>query len=129
MADNLPVIRERVEGGDANGLMTIVLTVPWSEEANARAMKAQKFIDSEVLRLCTPKVPKRDGALISSGLIHTVIGSGTVRYKTPYARRWYYENANFSGAPERGNRWFERMKTQNAQDIKKGAAVILNGKE
>lgn len=91
-----------------------------------RLMKAQEFIDSEVLRLCSPLVPFRNGALELSGTIHTKVGSGEVVYKTPYARRWYYEPANFNGAPTRGNRWFERMKAQSAGTILKGAEKILN---
>ena len=50
----------------------------------------QKFIDSEVLRLCEPLVPFDQGTLARSGQINTVIGSGQVKYRTPYARRWYY---------------------------------------
>ena len=52
--------------------------------------KAQIFIDSEVLRLSDPLIPKRSATLIRSGQIHTVIGSGEVRYVTPYARYHYY---------------------------------------
>ena len=81
----------------------------------------QKYIDSEVLRLCDPKVPKDTGALINSGILCTQIGSGEVKYRTPYARRWYYMPAVFSDAPERGNYWFERMKQQHKNDILNGA--------
>ena len=35
----------------------------------------QKFIDSEVLRLCEPLVPFDQGTLARSGQINTVIGS------------------------------------------------------
>ena len=77
---------------------------------------AQQFIDSEVLRLCDPYVPKDTGALIDSGIINTQIGSGKVKYRTPYARRWYYMPADFDGSPQRGNYWFERMKAQGGKD-------------
>lgn len=83
--------------------------------------KVQMFIDSEVLRRCVPYVPKNKSDLIKSGQIGTVIGSGTVRYVAPYARRWYYMPANFQGAPKRGNYWFERMKREG------GAAAIARG--
>ena len=36
-------------------------------------------------------------------------------------KRWYYRPANFSGAPERGNRWFERMKDKHWKEILAGA--------
>lgn len=90
---------------------------------------AQKFIDSEVLRRCEPMVPLRDGFLIRSGTTSTKIGTGVVKYQTPYARRWYYRPAKFTGAPMRGNYWFERMKKNGGKDaILRGAAKIAGGK-
>ena len=89
--------------------------------------RVQKFIDSECLRLCAPKVPKDTNALIESGNIHTNIGSGRLEYRTPYARRWYYMSASFSEAPERGNYWFERMKQQYREQILAGAKRIAGG--
>lgn len=89
--------------------------------------RVQQFIDTECLRLCAPKVPKDTGALIESANTHTKIGSGQLEYRTPYARRWYYREANFQGAPERGNYWFERMKQQYKEKILAGAKKIANG--
>lgn len=89
--------------------------------------KVQQFIDTECLRLCTPKIPKDTNALIESGNIHTKIGSGELEYRTPYARRWYYMPASFSEAPERGNYWFERMKQQYKEQILAGAKRITSG--
>lgn len=91
--------------------------------------KVQKFIDTECLRLCAEKVPKDTGALIESGNIHTKTGSGQLEYRTPYARRWYYMPADFSGAPERGNYWFERMKQQYKEKILAGAKRIAGGNQ
>ena len=89
----------------------------------------QKFIDSEVLRLCDPLVPFDQGTLVQSGTINTVIGSGQVKYRTPYARRWYYMPANFQEAPRRGNYWFERMKNEGGKDqILNGARKLAGGK-
>ena len=82
----------------------------------------QKFIDSEVLRYCEPYVPFDQGTLIQSGIINTVVGSGEVKYRTPYARRWYYMPANFHEAPRRGNYWFERAIHQEG-----GKDKILDG--
>ena len=89
--------------------------------------RAQEFVDSEVLRRCTPYVPKDTGELIRSGIRETRLGSGRVVYKTPYARRWYYEPARFQGAPMRGNYWFERMKSAHKQSILRGVAKITGG--
>lgn len=52
--------------------------------------KVQKFIDSEVIRLCDPKVPFATGVLKHSAIIASVIGQGMVVYATPYARYLYY---------------------------------------
>ena len=94
----------------------------------------QKYIDTKCLEYCQPLVPKRENALIESGNINTKVGSGQLEYRTPYARRWYYMPANFnegSGhgmrSTGRGNYWFERMKQQYAEKIRKGAAKIANG--
>ena len=87
----------------------------------------QQYIDSECLRLCDQFVPKDTGALKQSGIIHTQIGSGEVRYRTPYARRWYYMPASFQEAPQRGNYWFERMKQQYKDKILAGAKKIAGG--
>lgn len=89
--------------------------------------EVQKYIDSECLRLCEPKVPKRENILIESGHLNTQIGSGQIKYRTPYARRWYYMPANFHEAPERGNYWFERMKQQYKGQILAGAKKIASG--
>ena len=81
----------------------------------------QSYIDSEVLRLNDPYVPKETGILKQSGIMHTQIGTGEVKYRTPYARRWYYMPANFHEAPKRGNYWFEKMKREHKQRILEGA--------
>lgn len=83
--------------------------------------KAQKFIDSEVLRRCAPLIPFDTGELTRSGIRATTVGSGKVYYNTVYARRWYYRPSHFQGAPRRGNYWFERMKKEG------GASAILRG--
>ncbi len=85
----------------------------------------QKFIDSEVLRYCDPYIPFRSGILRKSGTLGTVIGTGLVKWSTPYARRQYYEN---KGNGKRGKLWFERMKVNHKNSIIKGAAEIAGGK-
>lgn len=95
--------------------------------------KVQKYIDSEVLRQSEPYVPLLTKALIRSGTINTKIGSGEVVYRTPYARRQYYENAGMgkegmSKGGRRGKQWFERMKANHREQILAGAARIAGGK-
>ena len=82
--------------------------------------KKQEIVDSEVLRLCAPMVPKRTGALERSGALGTVIGSGEVKYIAPYARRQYYNTSTTrSYDSRRGGMWFERMKTAHRTQILK----------
>lgn len=86
--------------------------------------RVQKFIDKEAIRLMSPYTPKETTALITSATRLTKIGSGLIRQggaSAPYGRRWYYEKANFNGAPMRGNYWFKRA-MQNG-----GAKIILQG--
>lgn len=99
----------------------------------ARAAKnferAQKYVDSEVLRHSDSYVPMDTGMLKKSGISGTVLGSGEVDYTAPYAREQYYTNAgrgkeglNASGGTSglRGKYWFERMKTDHKQEILAG---------
>ncbi|WP_276862555.1 minor capsid protein [Anaerococcus tetradius] len=88
----------------------------------------QKFIDSECIRRMDPYTPKDIGTLIGAATSQTSIGSGRIIQQTPYAKRWYYESANFQGAPMRGNRWFERMKSSHKDSILRGAASIAGAK-
>lgn len=88
--------------------------------------EAQRYVDSEVLRLTDKYVPMDKGTLKGSGMRHTNIGSGDVVYRTPYARRMYYNpQYNFQGAPTRGGYWFERMKNDSKKQILDGAKKML----
>lgn len=89
--------------------------------------KVQKFIDSEVLRKCEPYVPYDNGDIVKSGETNTILGSGEVKYQTPYARRWYYMPAEFQDAPMRGNYWFERMKNEGGKDEILKSAIRMAG--
>lgn len=97
-----------------------------------RYHRAQKFIDSEVLRDCEPYVPKRNGDLIKSGNTGTVIGSGKVIYNAPYAKRCYYAlHVEFSKAknPKACAQWFEAAKAAKKTAWKNGVEKIIKGEE
>lgn len=89
--------------------------------------KVQKFIDNEVIKRMDPYTPFDVGTLKSAPL-SSKIGSGRIVQQTPYAKRWYYTQANFSGAPMRGMKWFDRMKESHKRDILQGAAKIAGGR-
>lgn len=97
----------------------------FAAERNAQFSKKQMFIDSEVLRRCSPRVPLKTGMLEKSGTLGTVIGSGEVNYIAPYAAYQYYDTAEVrSYDANRGAKWFERMKTAEKEDIFRGAEKI-----
>lgn len=79
--------------------------------------RAQQFVDSECLRYMNPLTPRRTGMMIKSATLGTVIGSGSIEYLTPYARRQYYEHKSRA-------RWFERMKASHKEAIMEGAEKI-----
>lgn len=94
-------------------------------EKSENFSKAQMFVDSECLRYCDPLTPRDTGMLIKSGTLGTVIGSGSLQYLAPYARRQYYEH---KGDGQRGSLWFERMKIAHKETIRKGAGQLIDGK-
>lgn len=95
--------------------------------------RVQKYIDSEVIRYCDPLVPMMTGTLKHSATTETVIGTGIVKYGTPYGRNNYYNNRGngtegLNRGGHRGRLWFERMKTQHGADILRGAARSAGGR-
>ena len=105
-------LQDTIISGPNGSQVKLVWNAGAERRINSMLTEKQKIVDSEVLRLCAPMVPFKSGTLERSGQIHTVIGSGEVKYATPYARYQYYATAQTrSYDPRRGGRWFERMKT------------------
>ena len=97
-------------------------------DAVHRFTQAQKFIDSEVLRFCSVRVPFQTGMLQTSGILGTVVGSGEVWYTAPYAAR---QNETAHTRPydaNRGGQWFERGKAAERRRILEGARKLAGGK-
>lgn len=110
--------------------------------------RVQKFIDNEVIRFCAPYTPKDSGLLLGA---HKSLG-GKIVYNSPYAKYMYYgkvmvspstgspwarrgerksltsRDINYSGAPQRGSYWFERMKADHVADIAREAAEMAGGR-
>jgi hypothetical protein len=88
--------------------------------------QAQKFVDSEVLRLSEPYIPLLTGTLIKTGILGTDIGSGEVKWLAPYAKAQYYSARKPGSATgrQRGPYWFERMKAVHGRKIIAGAKQI-----
>ena len=111
---------------------------------------AQKYVDSECIRLMVQYTPMRNGMLYKSATLGTVIGNGEIRYNSPYARYQYYgklmvssitgsayarrgeskvltdKNLTYSTArhPLAQRLWFETMKANHKEAILRGAAAI-----
>jgi hypothetical protein len=108
-----------------NGKAELRWSSDFAPRVNQNFTRIQKFVDSEVLRRCSPRVPFQTGALEKSGKLGTVVGSGVVQYIAPYARMQYF-NTSESRAydPNRGAKWFERMKVAEKRDILEGARKL-----
>ena len=108
-----------------NGQATLNWNPNFASQRNEQFKKKQMFVDSEVLRRCSPRVPFRTGMLEKSGILGTIVGSGEVNYIAPYAAHQYYDTAEVrSYDANRGAKWFERMKTAEKEDIFRGAEKI-----
>ena len=109
----------------ATGQAQLQWNPSFAARRNDSFSRKQKYVDSEVLRRCSPRVPIDTGMLEKSGKLGTEIGSGEVNYIAPYAAPQYYNTAEsrpYDG--NRGAKWFERMKTEEKDDILRGADKI-----
>jgi len=88
-----------------------------------RYSNAQRFVDSEVLRLCEPYTPLLSSMMIKSATLGTDVGSGVVKWIAPYSRRQYYSKRapGSQTGPLRGPYWFKRMKAVHGKTIIAGA--------
>jgi len=111
---------------NAGGKAELVFNPDFKPKWTRRYSLAQKFVDSEVLRLSEPFTPLITGMLIKSGTLGTDVGSGTVKWIAPYAKKVYY-NPGPIGRPTgalRGSFWFERMKQVHRGRILAGARKL-----
>ena len=95
-----------------------------------RYARAQRFLDSEVLRDSAPFTPMRTGYLMKSGNTGTVLGSGKVIYNAPHAKKCYYGlHMNFSKDkhPQACAQWFEPAKASKKSAWLNGVSLILKG--
>ena len=100
----------------------------WGQSFAQRKTKqfdaTQKMVDSEVLRQSDSYIPMATGMLKKSGILGTVVGTGVVKYIAPYARQNYYTNSGrgqegTQNGGQRGKYWFERMKADHKEEIRK----------
>lgn len=110
------------KGGKARLVWNTNFQKKWQRQYSA----AQKFVDSEVLRLSEPYTPLRTGMLVKSGTLGTDVGSGKVEWIAPYSRSQYYSvrKPGSQTGPNRGPFWFSRMKAVYKDQIVSGARRI-----
>lgn len=116
----------RPRNTNSNGL-SLIWANGFTRTWNRLFGRSQEIIDTETLRYSEQFTPRKEGILIRSGQTNTVIGSGIIKYKTPYARRLYYNrDYRFRGRPQRGAYWFERMKRKYKKTILRTARRGFN---
>jgi len=90
-----------------------------------RFFKANEWLDSEILKDCSPYIPFKTGQLERSG---KVLKPGEITWNTPYARRLYYGTGfNFNKAyhPQATAQWFEKAKSVNLPKWVSGAEKVV----
>lgn len=110
----------------------------------------QKLVDSECMRYMSDYMPRRQaGELEHMMVLATAIGSGEINTPGPYAHylyegilyvspttgsAWAKKNEikvptgkelTYAGAPMRGKKWFERMKTDHKDDILESVQKLI----
>lgn len=120
------VFHVKTKGGEVKAVLK------WDENTGRKYTDnftlAQKFVDNEVLRFCSSRVPFRTGMLQKSGILGTVVGSGLVAYIAPYSAPQYYKTATTrTYDANRGGLWFERGKAAEGRRILLGAQRLAGG--
>ena len=110
-----------------NGSVTFTVTANFDEAAinaklTAAIHKAQMKLDQQVITDSNYYCPLKTGTLQKSAQINTVIGSGLVIWRTPYARRQYY-GVEFDRSkdpnPNACAKWFEAAKARKMKEWEK----------
>ncbi len=108
-------------------MFTFTFETIYNKDKLTKTIKyAQIWLDAEVLKLSEPYTPLLTGALRNSSTLNTTIGSGLIVWRTPYARRRYYDTK--IGSPrgsKRGGYWFARMKKDKEQYLLQGVQKII----
>lgn len=99
--------------------------------------KVQKYLASQVKRLCDPYVPMQQGTLKNNA---TVAGDGSnIVYTQPYAHYQYHgkvmagrapkhytgDDLTYHGAPMRGPQWDKRMLADKSKDLERSIDAYI----
>lgn len=132
----------------------IVWSNTFGRDRTKRFDLAQKFVDSECIRLMVRYTPARNLILSKAAVPGTKIGSGRIVITSPYGRYQYYgklmvsrvtgssyarhgeskvltnKDLHYSKVrhPQAQRLWFETTKSQHGEAILRGAARLAGGK-
>lgn len=99
--------------------------------------KVQKYLASQVKRLCDPYVPMQQGTLKNNA---TIAGDGSsIVYTQPYAHYQYHgkvmagrapkhytgDDLTYHGAPMRGPQWDKRMLADKSKDLERSIDAYI----
>lgn len=102
--------------------------------------RAQKYLASEVWRLCDPYVPMQSGTLKNTAVI--ALDGSSITYVQPYAHYQYAgqvlagrapkkptgASLTYSGGGMRGSHWDKRMMADKSQELTNNLAKFVGGK-
>ena len=83
-------------------------------DLEAKARQVQAPLDALIMADSNYFCPIKTGTLQKSAIINSRIGSGELVWKTPYARRQYYEYSKppYQPNPNACGKWFEAAKAR-----------------
>lgn len=110
-----------------NGGVSFTVSANFDESAarakySAAIKRAQMKLDAQVMADSNFYCPLKTGTLQKSAIINTVLGSGLVVWKAPYARAQYYgEHFDHSQQhnPNACAKWFEAAKARKSKEWEK----------
>ena len=114
---------------NAKGKAKLEFNSSFQPKFQGQYTRAQKFLDSEILRGTEPYTPLLTGILIKSGQLGTDIGSGLVQWIAPYAKAQYYSprKPGSTTGPLRGPYWFARWKEVKGRNTIEKTRLIAGG--
>ena len=83
-------------------------------DIEAKARQVQEPLDALIMADSNYFCPIKTGTLQKSAIINSRLGSGELVWKTPYARRQYYEYSKppYQPNPNACGKWFEAAKAR-----------------
>lgn len=83
-------------------------------DIESKIQQQQKYFDALVLQDSNYFIPIKTGTMEKSSQINTRLGTGEIVWRTPYARRQYYDyhKPPYQPNPNACGKWFEAAKAR-----------------